>query len=190
MSRDLRTTGVSLVSVPSIPSMPSLQCDAGASMTTFFFDKTKIELPAVQISPPEATSYRDAWLHETHITIRLSAAVEGFRVHTNGVNFPTGSQFGKMVAPRAASNAAGRWVFIGDGAISTSSEIVSIFSLPGPFSHVSKAVLPASCIVNLGLCKPLFGGAGGGIQVEYVGGPSIQFEQMKENVWHHAVGSA
>jgi hypothetical protein len=69
-------------------------------MTTFFFDKTKIELPAVQISPPEGTTYRDAWLHEVHITIRLSAAVKGFRVHTNGVNLPTGAQFGKMVASR------------------------------------------------------------------------------------------
>jgi hypothetical protein len=159
-------------------------------MTTFLFGKTKIELPAVQISPSAGSSYRDAWLHEIHVTIRLLKSLEGFRVHTNGVSFPTGGQFGKMAASRSASNAVGRWVFIGDEAISTSSEIVSIFSLPGPFSHISKAVLPANCILNLGLCKPLFGGAGGGIQVEYVSGPSIQFEQMKENAWHNALGNA
>jgi hypothetical protein len=46
---------------------------------------------------------------------------------------------------------------IGDGAISTSSEIVSTFSLPGPFSHVCKAIIPATCVVNVGLCKRLFG---------------------------------
>lgn len=74
--------------------------------------------------------------------------------------------------------------------MTTSSEIVSTFSLPGPFSHVSQAIIPATCVVNVGLCKPLFGGAGGGIQVEYVSGPSIQFDQMKDNVWHNAMGNA
>jgi hypothetical protein len=47
----------------------------------------------------------------------------------------------------------------GDGAISTSSEIVSTFSLPGPFSLVCKAIIPATCVVNVGLCKRLFASA-------------------------------
>jgi hypothetical protein len=159
-------------------------------MSTFFIGTEKIDLSATQLSPSAVTEQLDAWLHEIHITVRLSKPVEGFRVHTNGVAYPTGLPFGKRVPPRLASEAAGRWVFIGDGAISTSSEIVSVFSLPGPFSHVSRAIIPAACVINVGLCKPLWGGAGGGIQVEYVSGPRFQFSQMKGNVWHHMAGNA
>jgi hypothetical protein len=122
-------------------------------MATFFIGTEKIDLPATQISPTATTEQPSAWLHETHITVH-SKTVERFRVHTNGVAYPTGLPFGKRVPPRLASYATGRWVFIGDQAISTSSEIVSMFSLPGPFSHLSKAVSPAACVINVGLCKP------------------------------------
>lgn len=159
-------------------------------MTTFFVGSTKVDLPGVQISPPAVSTEDSAWLHKTHITLRLSAPVEGFRVHTNGTAYPTGLPFGNKVAPRVGSSAKGRWVLIGDGAISTSSEIVSLFSLPGAFSHVSKAVIPANCLINVGICSPLWGGVGGGIQAEYVSGPPIHFDQMTDNAWHNTAGHA
>jgi hypothetical protein len=159
-------------------------------MTTFFVGSATVDLPGVQISPPEETASEGAWLHKTHISIRLSAPVEGFRVHTNGIAYPTGLPFGKRAAPRVASEGVGRWVLIGDGAISTSSEIVRLFSLPGAFSHVSKAIVPALCLVNVGICSTLFGGIGGGLQIEYVSGPPIRFHEMTDAVWLNTAGNA
>jgi hypothetical protein len=96
----------------------------------FLLGTEKIDLPATQISPTATTEQPSAWLHETHITVH-SKTVEGFRVHTNGVAYPTGLPFGKRVPPRLASYATGRWVFIGDQAISRDQRLSLCFRCPG-----------------------------------------------------------
>jgi hypothetical protein len=155
-------------------------------VSTFHIGSTTVHLSGVQIVPVAKTLQEDAWLPEgMYITVRVSAPVEGIRVHTNGRSFPL--PHGKI---RPKSYPSGTWVLIGDKAISTSSEIVSSFSLPGVFTHIAKAVIPPCCLINVGVCSRLWGGRGGGIQVEYVNGPEIQFTQAKDKFWHSVAGNA
>jgi hypothetical protein len=147
-------------------------------MGRFFVGGVSIDLPAVPVLKA-STRDLDAWRLRQYVTVRLVAPVEGVRVHTNNKSLPK----------RKASAPEGAWVAIGDF-VETSKEFVNSRALPGPFTHLAWAVLPEQCVVNVGLCGPLFGGAGGGFQAEYISGPPIQFTQAHGKHWHGSYGHA
>jgi hypothetical protein len=144
----------------------------------FFIGGNWIELPA-ELARRARTRDIGAWRAAQYVTVRLLEPVEGVRVHTDG----------KAFSRRPASAAGGAWVAIGD-AIDTAAQFVATRSLPGPFTHVGWALLPPDCIVNVGVCSPLFGGMGGGFQAEYVSGPPIEFKQAQGKYWHSRTGRA
>jgi hypothetical protein len=155
-------------------------------MARFFVAGRGIDLPAVPASPRSPSSDESAWELGLYVTVQLLSPVTGVRVHTNGRHY----------AGRPASASAGAWVALGD-VVQTSTELASSRSLPVDdpkrmvaFTHVNEAVLPAHCVVNVGLASAKFGGAGGGFQAEYVSGPAIQFAPLAEKRWHAQAGNA
>jgi hypothetical protein len=116
-----------------------------------------IYLPAVEISPRGDTRDLRAWQFNQYVTVRVYAAVHGVRVHTDGRAYPG----------RPGSRAEGAWAAIGD-IIENSTEIVDSRALPGPFTRVGAAVISPYSIINVGVCSPLFGNVGGGVQAEYM----------------------
>jgi hypothetical protein len=148
-------------------------------MPVFSVVGTLIDLPAIPVFPKASTRDNGAWLHGQYVTVKLTAPVEGIRVHTDGRHFPG----------RPASGGAGAWVALGD-VIGTSTELVSNRSLPGVFTRVSEALLPSFCVTNVGVCSALFGGAGGGVQAEYVSGPPVSFHQLHGKYWHGSAAHA
>jgi hypothetical protein len=143
----------------------------------FFIGGNWIELPA-ELARRAATRDIGAWRAAQYVTVRLLEPVEGVRVHTDG----------KAFLRRPASAAAGAWVAIGD-AIGTASQFADTRSLPGPFTHVGWVVLPPGCIINIGVCSPLFGHTGGEFQAEYVSGRPMEFKQAHRKSWHSRSGS-
>lgn len=155
-------------------------------MARFFLGGRAIDLPAVPASPKSPSCDDTAWELGIYITVRLLSPVAGVRVHTDGRSYPG----------RAASNSAGAWVAIGD-VVLTSGELASSRSLPADnpkrmaaFTHTNEALLPAQCVVNVGLASAKFGGQGGGFQAEYVSGPSIRFVPLLGKYWHGHAGNA
>jgi hypothetical protein len=147
-------------------------------MISFLVAGQTIQLPAIPVTQ-QAESIENAWLDGEWLTVQLTKPVRGLRVHTDGKSFPG----------REASKAQGAWVAIGDSVL-TSNEVVDQSALPGPFTHVSEAVIPAGCVVNVGINGPLFGGAGGGIQAQYVSGPPIEFTLLGGKTWMSKAGTA
>ncbi len=152
-------------------------CIRGNVMPTFSFFGRHVDLPARPVGRA-STSDLQAWLHGQFITVQLTGLVDAVRVHTNSRSF----------SGRPASNLAGRWFAIGD-IIQTSKAYQSSRSLPGPFTHVALAALRPGCVINVGVCSPLFGGAGGELQAEYVSGPPVQITSVT-NKWHGKSASA
>jgi hypothetical protein len=148
-------------------------------MARFFIAGRAIDLPAIPVDPKSQTSQRDAWLFGQYLTLRLLAPTDGVRVHTNG----------RALNNRQASNPEGRWVAL-DDVIQTASELRGNRALPGVFTHVGTVVFPEQCIINLGVCSPLFHGDGGGFQAEYVSGVAFRFSQLTGMIWHHSFGNA
>lgn len=155
-------------------------------MAQFNLSGTLLSLPAVQISPVAISRDKSAWAGLRYITVRLLSAVEGLRVHTDGRSYPD----------RPGSAAQGAWVALGD-VILTSAQMASSRSLPtndprsmAAFTHTGIAILPAQCVINLGLASAKFGGAGGGIQAEYVSGPAFTFKPLAGKHWHGRAGMA
>lgn len=146
-------------------------------MPTFGLFGKWVDLPA-RSATKAPTSDSRAWLHGQYVTVQLTAAVEAVRVHTNGKSF----------ADRPASNLRGRWFAIGD-IIQTSREYQSSRSLPGTFTHVALVTLRPGCVINIGICSPLFGGAGGEFQAEHVSGPAAEIMPIT-NKWHSRSGNA
>lgn len=142
-------------------------------MAKFSIAGQTVELPAANVAPSRDTRDKKAWLDGEWITVQVEQPIQGIRVHTNG----------KAFVDREASHAAGAWVAIGD-VILTSKEMVDQSALPGPFTHVSEAEIPAGCIVNVGFNAALLAGRGGGTQVEYVAGPPFKFTQLGGAYWH------
>lgn len=148
-------------------------------MGLFVLSGRAINLPAFQVTPQAKTRDIRAWQSGQYVTVRLCEPVKAVRVHTNSKAYPD----------RVPSAAAGAWVAL-DDVIQTSGDLVQSRALPGPFTHVGEALLPVHCTVNVGLCAPLFGHTGGGIQAEYVSGPAIQFTQIAGKYWHGKQGNA
>jgi hypothetical protein len=148
-------------------------------MGLFVVSGRTITLPAVQVTPQAKTRDTRAWQSGQYVTVRLIEPIEAVRVHTNSRPYPG----------RLPSAAAGAWVAL-DDVIQTSGELVRSRALPGPFTHVGEALLPTHCTVNVGVCAPLFGHTGGGIQAEYVSGPTIKFKQIPGRYWHSRQGNA
>lgn len=148
-------------------------------MGLFVVSSSIINLPAFRVTPQAKTGDARAWQLGQYVTLRLFEPVDGIRVHTNGRSHPG----------RLPSAAAGAWIALGD-VIQTSGDIVRSLALPGLFTHVGSALLPVNCTVNVGVCAPLFGYTGGGIQAEYVCGPAIQFTQIAGKYWHDMQGNA
>ena len=146
-------------------------------MATFSLFGKSIDLPA-RPAQRSATADSEAWLHKQYLTVRLTGSVDALRVHTDG----------KAFSGRSASHLRGRWFAVGD-VIQTNREYQSSRSLPGPFTHVAWVNLKAGCLLNLGLCSPLFGGAGREFQVEYIGGPEPNIMPTPHK-WHFASGEA
>jgi hypothetical protein len=80
--------------------------------------------------------------------------------------------------------------FVAGQPIETWSPFVDSRALPGPFTHLSWAILPEQSIVNIGVAGPLYGAFGGGFQAEYISGPPIQFSQLPGAYWHGKHGNA
>ena len=125
-----------------------------------------------------ATRDARAWAGQ-YTTVRLSAPLHALRAHTGGVAFPG----------RPASSANGPWLMLGD-VIHTSQEVVDFRSLPGPFTQVSEALIPALGVINIGIASRLLMGRGGGVQAEYVDGPPIFFTELTGKHWMGRAGTA
>src|SRR5215471_3925055 len=112
--------------------------------------------------PKAATSFASAWLGGNYSTIKLAADVDAVRVHVGG---------GMGASPRShlasGAGSVGRWFAVGD-VILTRSAYTNSRALPSAFSRVDWCRLRAGTVVNIGRCSPMFGGAGGGEQVEWV----------------------
>jgi hypothetical protein len=138
-----------------------------------------IELPASK-TPQAASSDRSAWRGGEFITVRFDRDFnQAIRVHTDGRAFPD----------RVASDEKGRWIAIGD-VIMTSIEIVDSRALPGAFTRVANVFVPSGCVANIGVAARLFAGIGGGLQAEYVSGPTFRFKTIENNFWHSRAGLA
>ena len=146
-----------------------------------------IDLPVSFL--PMAPSDRSAWLHAKWVTAKVFSPIEGVRVHTNGRSFHG----------RPASGSSGRWVALSDETIiATSGEIASTLSLPKSpgdpqpnfFTHASRVVIPAFCVLNIGIASALFGGTGGGWQAEILGDLRPQFQPLTGKTWHGSSGNA
>jgi len=154
-------------------------------MPTFSLFGKSVDLEAVP-SPNAVTRDETAWLHRTHLTIRLLTQLEALRVHTGGRAFPG----------RDASGEAGAWLLIGD-VIQSSSDLADTRSLPTAnprsmvaFTHASLATVAAGTVLNIGIASAKFGGSGGGFQAEFVSGPPIVFKPLSGKNWHGAAGRA
>ncbi|RYF47902.1 MAG: hypothetical protein EOO27_36525 [Comamonadaceae bacterium] len=142
-------------------------------------------LPAV-VEARGKTADRWAWCPwNGYQTVRFVEPYEALRVHTHGKAYPG----------RAASSATGRWVVLGD-IIQTSGELADSLALPTSnpnaktaFTGQGFAVIPINAILNIGVIAPMFGGRGGGVQGEYVGGPRLTFKQLPDNDWGNISGN-
>jgi hypothetical protein len=149
------------------------------TMTQFFVPGGALELPAGLVAPRARSAAPEAWVAGRWLTVQVHADVPALRVHTAGRSFPR----------RPASDGAGAWVAIGD-VILTAGELTSSRALPGAFTHTSEALILAGTVINVGFASPLFDGAGGGEQAEYVSGPQFQFTDLPGKYWHGRGGSA
>lgn len=155
-------------------------------MAKFFVAGTLIDLPAVPVWPRAGSRDPAAWMLNVYSTVMLLSPVEGIRAHTDGRSYPG----------REGSSEEGAWVALGD-VIVGSSEFASSRSLPTAnpkslvaFTHTAEVLLPAQCVVNIGVASPMFGGLGGGVQAEYVSGPRLQFKTLRGKFWQDRVGNA
>ena len=153
-------------------------------MTPFSVAGHTIRLPASQVLRANTTQI-DAWLRGEWLTVRLTAPVNGIRVHTNG----RAQLENDRVWERPASQAVGAWAAIGD-VILTATQMIDASALPGPFTAVANVVIPKGCIVNIGINGQTLMGRGGGVQVEYVKGPLFEFVQLSNKHWMNRAGSA
>jgi hypothetical protein len=152
---------------------------------TFTVSGRLIHLPGFAL-PVKAGTDTSAWQSGRYLTIRLFAAMDAIRIHTDGKSFPG----------RPGSAAKGRWVAIGD-IEQTSGELASSRSLPTrnprsmvAFTHTGLVRIPARCVINIGLASAKFGGRGGAFQAEYVSGPRMTFVQLVAKHWHGRAGNA
>ncbi|MBS0393457.1 MAG: hypothetical protein JSR54_02465 [Proteobacteria bacterium] len=136
-----------------------------------------LELPGAH--PAASRDSRDprAWVGGEWLTVRLLAPLEALRVHTAGRAYPG----------RPASSEQGRWYAL-DDVIETSGELAASRSLPGAFTHTSVVRVPAGAVLNVGFASALFGGAGGGGQAEFLGGPTPSFVALRGKHWHGRAG--
>jgi hypothetical protein len=156
---------------------------------------TSTILPGVQTAT-RPTAGPDAWLGE-YLTIELTGPMTAMRVHMNAGE-------GAATEPHLALAAGpfGRWFAVGDF-VQTYDDYRSTHSLPtypkgdgrpatglGHFTHYALCRLLPGTIVNVGRCSPLFGGSGGGEQVEYVAGPAPQIQPSTATSWSNVAGHA
>ena len=155
-------------------------------MPTFSLFGKSVDLPALQV-PCRHTSEPSAWEHQIHITVRLTARIEAFRLHTQGRAF----------SGRHASREEGAWLLIGDDIMTLGEAADSrAFPIDDPTrlvaaTHVSIAQLAAHSILNIGLAAKNFRGRGGEFQAEYVEGQTpIRFTLLDGKRWHSHAGRA
>lgn len=149
-------------------------------MGLFFVAGQSIELPALAVQPRAATRDRTAWRFGDYRTVRFYAPEEGIRAHTAEKAYPG----------RAASTVQGVWFALADY-VMTSNEFADSRSLPTSNAnsmtaapYAARALVVPHCVLNIGIASAKFGGAGGGVQAEYVSGPRVQFIQLPDNRWH------
>ncbi len=146
----------------------------------FALPGTTEELPAVLLSLAP-TSAQNAW-RGTWYTLRLISDVPAIRVHSMG---------GTAAAAREAlarSGRAGRWYAIGD-VILTRQAYAAVHAIPGAFSQQDEWLLPVSTVLNVGRAGALFGHQGGGLQAEWISGPSPVSRPLR-GYWSGRTGNA
>jgi hypothetical protein len=119
--------------------------------------------------PTEPTRAPEAWTGMP-LTVELYRPLEVLRV--------SASRLGLV----------GDWFALGDW-IQTRSEYRRTRALPRNFIYQGVATLRPGTVVNVGICSPLFGHSGGGLQAEFLDGPLPPVHPL-DGVWIDAEGSA
>jgi hypothetical protein len=116
-----------------------------------------------------ATRDEQAWRDGWYVTASVTAPIDAMRVH-HGIG--NGAVTNERLAPAHGASRIGRWFSIGDF-VGTRSEYTGAHALPrSDWRTVDFWQLPIGAVVNVGFVAshPKFGGAGGGLQVEWLEG--------------------